>query len=121
MALPLDPWKAAFGADLNIGVQDVTAVVGNGLKNYIGGDVTTKGYQDVGDDHGGRMVILAKADGGHDYACKDPCQPDGGHDYNLPDINIGVQTVTAAVANGAFNSVCGDVTTSGYQEVGDYF
>ena len=87
-----NPWALAFGAELNLGEQNVTAVVANGLGNEVGGHVTTAGKQFVGDTY----------------------------DYGYgPDINIGVQTVTAAVANGAFNSVCGDVTTSGYQDVGD--
>ena len=89
-----NPWALAFGAELNLGHQSVSAAVANGLGNTVGGHVTTSGKQFVGDTF--------------DYG-------------SGPDINIGVQTVTAAVANGAFNSVCGDVTTIGYQDVGDSY
>ena len=37
------------------------------------------------------------------------------------ELNFGQQTVTAEVANGAFNSVGGNVTTAGVQNVGDAF
>ena len=94
MSLPAHPWALAFGAELNLGQQSVTAAVGNGIANHVGGNVTTIGKQHVGDTF--------------DF------------DYG-PDINIGSQSVTAAVANGAFNSVHGDVTTIGHQDVGDFF
>ena len=48
-ALPDSPWAAAFGSELNSGQQSVTAAVGNGAFNSIGGSVTTIGQQDVGD------------------------------------------------------------------------
>ena len=91
-AMPANPWALAFGAELNLGHQSVTAAVANGLGNEVGGHVKTSGTQYVGDTF--------------DYG-------------SGPDINIGVQTVTAAVGNGAFNTICGDVTTGGYQDVGD--
>ena len=94
MSLPAHPWALAFGAELNLGQQTVTADVANGIGNHVGGNVTTIGTQYVGD--------------AFDFG-------------SGPDINVGLQSVTAAVANGAFNSVYGDVTTIGHQEVGDFF
>ncbi len=94
--LPISPWAAAFGSELNSGQQTVTADVGNGAFNSVGGNVTTAGIQSVGDAF------------------------DLGHGFG-PDINVGVQSVTAAVGNGAFNSIGGNVTTVGEQHVGDLF
>ena len=93
--LPLNPWALAFGSELNSAQQTVTADVGNGAFNSIGGSVNTIATQDVGDSFG--------------------------LDYGFGDINVGVQTVTASVGNGAFNSIGGSVNTIATQEVGDYF
>ena len=116
--MPANPWALAFGAELNLGHQSVTAAVANGLGNHVGGHVTTIGKQFVGDGHEGTVATLSK------QAVVDPCDHGcNGPDINIdgPDINIGVQTVTAVIGNGAFNTIGGDVTTIGYQDIGDFF
>ena len=113
-----NPWALAFGAELNLGHQSVTAAVANGLGNGVGGHVTTSGKQHVGDGYEGKLAVLSKA------IVADPCEHDcKGPNINIdgPDINIGVQTVTAIIGNGAFNTIGGDVTTIGYQDIGDFF
>ena len=118
MSLSANPWALAFGAELNLGHQSVSAAVANGLGNKVGGHVTTLGKQHVGDGYEGKVAILSKQSvpDSCDYDCRGP-------DIHVqgPDINIGVQTVTAVMGNGAFNTIGGDVSTIGYQDIGDFF
>ncbi|WP_075216495.1 hypothetical protein [Mongoliimonas terrestris] len=98
----IDPWLASFGADLNQGLNTADVNAANGLGNTIGGDVAAVADQQVGDAEFGFGDFF------------------GGPLVGDININIGVNTATTVVGNGAFNSIEGDVLAQATQSIGDF-
>jgi hypothetical protein len=88
-----DPWLSAFGSDLNTGSNSATVVAGNGVGNFIGGDVNAVATQHVGSEGFGDFF--------------------GSH-------NLGSNDATVVAGNGVGNFIGGDVNAIATQDIGDH-